>query len=236
MTGSGAVAFDATSANAALALTSEAFLQFGYEAELRTVGSGTMGFTTAPTVTADVTGTGTLALPAAPASPLALTGSGALAMAAAPAPGLAVAGTGTFGFVAAPSFSPMGMDKSGTGSLTANTTALITGWVARSGYPNTVITSNALVSDGPSSVTVQCKVTLTGAWSNSTALTLRVLKNGTQIGTASIPFNGTSATFSPISTSLAPGDTISLQYTTPFGASGTVAAGSTSTYLYYDAA
>ncbi|MFE7745360.1 hypothetical protein [Nocardia sp. NPDC057455] len=236
VTGEGAVAFAATTANTSLNLSSEAFLMFGYDTELRAAGTGTVAFTTAPTVTDDLVGAGTLSLPAAPASPLALPGSGALAMAAAPAPALTLTGTGTLSFVAAPSFSPMGMDKSGTFAVTSNTTALVTGWAARSGYPGTVITSNALVSDGPSNVIVHCKVTLTGAWSNSTALTLRVLKNGTQIASTTIPFNGTTVTFSPISTSLVSGDTISLQYSCPFGASGTVQSGSTNTHLYYDAA
>jgi hypothetical protein len=236
VTGEGVVALAATSVNTTLDLSSEAFLLFGYETELRAAGTGTVAFTTAPTVTADLVGAGTLTLPAAPASPLDLSSSGAVSMPASPAPALALASTGTLSFVAAPAFSPMGMDKSGTFSVTSNTTALVTGWAARSGYPGTVITSNALVSDGPSNVTVHCKVTLTGAWGNSTALTLRVLKNGTQIASTTIPFNGTTVTFSPIATSLVSGDTISLQYTCPFGASGTVQSGSTNTYLYYDAA
>jgi hypothetical protein len=130
----------------------------------------------------------------------------------------------------------MGMDKSGTQSISSDQTALVTGWAARSGYPATTIVTDALKSDGAGNVVIQCKVTLTAAWFSSTALTLRILKNGTQIATASIAFNTTSATFTPVSTSLALNDTISLQFTSAFGASGTIAAGSTSTYLYYDVA
>ncbi|WP_280451529.1 hypothetical protein [Nocardia cyriacigeorgica] len=147
----------------------------------------------------------------------------------------AALGTGTAPAPEVVTFSPMGMDKSGTLSLPAGTTATVAGWTVRSGYPGTVITGDALVSNGTKDVTIQCKVTLTSAWGSSTALTLRVLKNGVSIGTGSIAFNATSTSFS-VSTSLVSGDQISLQYTTPFGASGTIHQGSTNTYLYYDPA
>ncbi|MGY2036636.1 hypothetical protein ACW9HF_15245 [Nocardia gipuzkoensis] len=152
------------------------------------------------------------------------------------APAMAGSGSLPTPTVTTAAFSPMGMDKNNTFSIGSDQTALITSWTPRSGYPNTSIVSDALKSNGPSNVTIQCKVTLTAAWFSSTALTLRILKNGTQVATTTIPFNATSATFSPVSTSLALNDTVSLQYTSPFGASGTVQSGSTNTYLYYDAA
>lgn len=131
--------------------------------------------------------------------------------------------------------SSMGMDKSGTFAMAATTTAQVTGFVARSGYPATVITGSALVADVAAPVIVQCKVTLTAGWGSGTAVQFRVLKNGVQIGTtASIGFTGTTVTFAAISTTLAVGDQITLSYTTPFGTTGTIAAGATNTYLYYD--
>ncbi|MGW4325469.1 hypothetical protein ACWEKR_06210 [Nocardia sp. NPDC004573] len=152
------------------------------------------------------------------------------------APALAGAGALPAPTVTTAAFSPMGMDKLNTFAIGSDQTALIPSWTPRSGYPNTSIVSDALKSNGPSNVVIQCKVTMTAAWFSSTALTLRILKNGTTIGTASLAFNATSITFSPISTTLALNDTIALQYTSPFGASGTVQSGGTNTYVYYDVA
>lgn len=131
-------------------------------------------------------------------------------------------------------FTAMGMDKSSTFSVPSNTTALVTGWTART--PGSVITGDTLVADGAAEVTVQCKVTLTSAWGTATSLTLRVVKNGTSIGTANIAFNTSATTFTPISTTLAPGDKLALQYTSPFGGSGSVRGGATYTYLYFEQA
>ena len=131
--------------------------------------------------------------------------------------------------------SSMGMDKSGTFAMAASTTASVTGWAARSGYGSTVIDSNtSLKADTAAPVIIQCKVTLTAQWGSATGLTLRVLKNGVSIGTATIPFQGTTVTFTNISTTLAVNDLIALQYTTPFGSTGTIQSGATNTYLFYD--
>jgi len=136
--------------------------------------------------------------------------------------------------VAGVNFSDMGMDKSGTFAMSSNTTAKVTGWAARSGFPSTVITNNELDSDGSASVTINCKVTLTGSWGFASALTLRVMKSGSLLASTTIAFGATSATFSPISTSLTGTDTVYLEYSTPFGTSGTIQSGSTNTYLYYN--
>lgn len=131
--------------------------------------------------------------------------------------------------------SSMGMDKSGTFALATNTTASVTGWAARSGYPSTVIDSNtSLKADVAAPVIIQCKVTLTAAWSSGSGLVLRVLKNGVSIGTATIAFNTTTITFTNISTTVAANDLIALQYTTPFGSAGTIQTGAAATYLFYD--
>lgn len=132
--------------------------------------------------------------------------------------------------------SSMGMDKSGTFAMTAGTTASVTGWAARSGYPSTVIDSNtSLKSDVAANVIIQCKVTLTAQWTSFTAVQFKVLVNGVQVGTtASIGFQGTTVTFTNISTTLAVNDLVALQYITPSGVTGTIQSGAANTYLFYD--
>ncbi|MFC9995766.1 hypothetical protein [Nocardia sp. NPDC127526] len=131
-------------------------------------------------------------------------------------------------------FTAMGMNKNGTFAMESSTTALIGGWAVRT--PGSVIANQALVCDGAAAVTIQWKITLTSMWPGAGAVTFRVLKNGNSIGTGSIPFNSSTGTFNPISTTVAPGDTLAIQYVTPFGYSATVAAGATSTYLYFEQA
>jgi len=133
------------------------------------------------------------------------------------------------------SFTDMGMDKSGNQAVANNTTATVGPWVERSGFPGTVMASNALVANGSASVTINARLELTSNWTNGTACQVKILKNGVQIGsTASIAFNTKVATFAPISTTLVAGDQISMQIITSFGGSGTVLAGSAATYLYFN--
>ena len=145
-------------------------------------------------------------------------------------------GSGTLsGAVVAPSIVGMGMDKSGTHSVSSSqTNQPVVTWTTRSGYPSTVITSNTLVASGAGNVTAQCRVTLSASWFSGTSLQFDVTKNGVSIGTMLIPFGSAVGTFTPIPASLTNGDTIGLIYTAPFGGSGTINGGSTSTYLYYD--
>ncbi|WP_280350360.1 hypothetical protein [Nocardia abscessus] len=132
------------------------------------------------------------------------------------------------------SFDPMGMDKSSaTTSLSGGTTAKIQGWSVRSGFPATSIVNDGLVSNGSANVSVQWKVTLASAWGNATGLQIQLRKNNTTIATVTIPFNATTATFNAVSTSLASSDRLELWYVTPFGATGTLASGSTNTFLHY---
>ncbi|NEW27232.1 hypothetical protein [Nocardia cyriacigeorgica] len=128
----------------------------------------------------------------------------------------------------------MGMDKAGTFAMPTGGTGLIQGWAARSGFPATAIASDtSLVANGIGNVTVQARIQLTGNWVNASLPTFRVLKNGVQIGQVQIGFNSNAATFSPMATSLAPGDTLDMQYVMPSGQSGTVQQGAAATYLYY---
>lgn len=61
-----------------------------------------------------------------------------------------------------PKPTPMGMDKSGIHSLSNTVVIKVTGWVARSGFPATVITSDSMVVDvsGTISITGKMKMTL----------------------------------------------------------------------------
>lgn len=128
--------------------------------------------------------------------------------------------------------SSMGMDKSGTHNIAVTSTWVkITGWVARSGYPSTVITSNALVMDTPGTGNI--------SWRGTFGATLgtqqfRVVKNGvTVLGTAV----NTGVTGSVLGVTMAIGDTLELQGFTGSSASnpwGTVQAGSTSTFLEWN--
>jgi hypothetical protein len=129
----------------------------------------------------------------------------------------------------------MGMDKSSaTTSLTGGTTAKIQGWGARSGFPATSIVNDGLVSNGSANVSINWKVTLASAWGNATGLQIQLRKGSTTLATVTIPFNATTATFSPVSTSLVSGDRLELWYVTPFGATGTLASGAANTFVYYN--
>ncbi|WP_280247959.1 hypothetical protein [Nocardia abscessus] len=128
----------------------------------------------------------------------------------------------------------MGMDKSGTFAMATGGTGLIQGWAPRSGFPATVIAGDtSLVANGTGPATVQARIQLTGNWVNAALPTFRVMKNGVQLGSVQIAFNTNAAVFSAMSTTLAPGDTLDMQYTMPSGQSGTVRQGAAATYLYY---
>jgi hypothetical protein len=153
------------------------------------------------------------------------------------APALAGAGSVPVPTVTAGgAISPMGMDKSGTMAVGSDQTALITGFVARSGYASTVITSNQLVSNGGGNVLVTARITLSGNWFSGTALIVRIMQNGSALSTTTIPFGSAVANFTAVAATLANTHTIGLNFTSPFGGSSTINAGSTSTYVYYDLA
>lgn len=129
---------------------------------------------------------------------------------------------------------PMGMDLASNFALAASTSnAQVAGWTPRSGFGSTVITSHKLVADGTGTWTLNAKATLTSGWSSATPLQIFIVKNSTTVATLSIAFSTTSATLTPQSISLVTGDTVQVNYTTPFGATGTLASGATNTYVYF---
>lgn len=79
------------------------------------------------------------------------------------------------------SFMAMGINKSGGQSIASGSWTLVTNWVARSGYPDTVITSNGL--EIPAGATV----TLTGQTQHGTSSTgnaCRIIADGTVLATS----------------------------------------------------
>lgn len=129
----------------------------------------------------------------------------------------------------------MGMDKSGTQSISANSTeAVITGWVERAGHAGTVLGSNGFVADGTGDWTCNAKATINSG--PNSAITVRIKKNGTQVASGTIPFGSTSVTFS-FALSLVAGDVVTMTFQSPFGAgTKTLLEGATNTYIYLAAA
>ncbi|WP_143547106.1 hypothetical protein [Rhodococcus sp. 05-2255-1e] len=100
------------------------------------------------------------------------------------------------------SFVAMGINKNGGQSISSGTWTLVTNWVARSGYPDTVITSNGL--EIPAGATV----TLTGQTQHggsSTGNACRIIADGTVLATSVSSSTSTpsvSVTYTPTVTSL----------------------------------
>ena len=123
-------------------------------------------------------------------------------------------------------FIPMGMDKSGTFSSPANTTTKVTGWVERSGFPGTVIVSDALVVNGTGNITVQCQVTRSGSQSGDN---VAIYKNGVQAARSNVNNFDSTRSISWTGDVVA-GDTLDVRYinTSAFNAMNITAG-----YLYY---
>ncbi|MFD3426141.1 hypothetical protein [Nocardia fluminea] len=127
--------------------------------------------------------------------------------------------------------SSMGMDKSGTFAVSpASTWVKVQGFVARSGYPATVITSHALVIDTVGAGNIRWRG---GFGASLGTQQFRVVKNGTTVlGTAVNA--GVIGTASGIS--VVPGDTLELQGFTSQASNpwGTVQPGAAVTFLEWN--
>lgn len=77
-----------------------------------------------------------------------------------------------------------GMEKSGNSSSVYNVWTTITGWVIRSGYPGTVITSNGLFVPAGTKVNLYAQTYRGNAHSGSQT---RILANGSVIATGTDP-------------------------------------------------
>ncbi|MFI6042291.1 hypothetical protein ACIA8C_11690 [Nocardia sp. NPDC051321] len=134
---------------------------------------------------------------------------------------------------------PMGMDKYGDSTVISEdggpAAVTLTGWSARSGFPNTVITGDALVAQGPGTVTVRCRVQLAANWTaTSRYLRLLLMQNNTQVASADFAVGAAALTLGDTALTLASGDRIWVRMATTDERGVTVQSGS-NTYLYYDA-
>ncbi|AEV51995.1 hypothetical protein [Prescottella equi] len=118
---------------------------------------------------------------------------------------------------------PMGMDKSGNQSITSFAVTDLIGFVVRSGFPDTNLVGDKLVSGASMTVTFTARVGASG----NIGQTVRVVRNGTEVvasGSVNTVLTGT-----VIFTSAT--DTLHLQVTNAGGTG--VLGGSLNTYLYW---
>jgi hypothetical protein len=122
------------------------------------------------------------------------------------------------------------MDKSGTFSLGATSTWVkVQGFVARAGYPATVITSHALVMDTPGTGNIRWRGQFGAALGTQQ---FRVVKNGTTVVGAAV---NQSVTGTASAITMAIGDTLELQgFSQQSGAWGTVQPGAAVTFLEWN--
>ncbi|MGX6513237.1 hypothetical protein [Rhodococcus sp. SJ-2] len=199
---SSTVSFDAAASGRGTAVA-----RFAEIIEADVVGSGAASAVVTPslTVDADASGAGTAAVSVTPAVAIAAAVEGVGTAGVGAWPSAAVAGavvsSGTAGVdvTAHASFSPSGMNKSGTQTITTNTWTPVTGWSIRSGYPDTVIVSNGV--EVPDGVEVDIVGQLTYSYQDSfsgNGMRIRVMAGATQIGeTAGTPANSAVATLAP---------------------------------------
>lgn len=130
--------------------------------------------------------------------------------------------------------SSMGMDRTGASTQTLPTSASytqLTGMVARSGYPATVLTSNRLVMDVTGTGTLRYNVVFSSPFSGQN---MRVVKNG---GGSPVvvdgPFAANSIRTSP-AISIVAGDTLELQAQANVGGAFQNVSGGNTTFLEYN--
>lgn len=189
-------------------------------------GAGTLSETSRATasVTASFTGAGTLAGVGRSWSPFAASAIGTLSAVVRVAAAANFTGSGSLSAVTPGAL--MGMDKSGTQTLPATSTMTkVTGWVARSGFGSTVITSDGLVMNGTlTSVTVHSKATIAN---NFGTRRHQLYLNGSPVGTEQ-----NSGTEQAEVLSLVAGDRLELYARASTSAGATVSSGSSNTYIY----
>ncbi|GAB0103397.1 hypothetical protein JMUB6875_23700 [Nocardia sp. JMUB6875] len=145
--------------------------------------------------------------------------------------------------VVAPSaaLTSMGMDKSGDLAVAKDTTTAlkVSGWTARTGYPDTVISAaNEILIAGSGAGIARCKVTLSAAWSPSAgAFHVSLMQNNAEIKGMDFPSGQSVATLSDTPIVVQPGDRLWLAVTNSttgiFGVTATVKGGN-GTYVTFD--
>ncbi|MFE3229556.1 hypothetical protein [Nocardia sp. NPDC059228] len=137
---------------------------------------------------------------------------------------------------------PMGMDKTGdlpVGKDTAN--LKVSGWVARSGYPDTVISAadEILIASSGAGI-ARCTVTLAGPWNPTAgggAFHVSLMQNSTEIRGADFPTGATFVALTDTPITVQPGDRLWLAVTNTttgiWGVTATLKGGS-GTYVTFD--
>ncbi|MFF0608497.1 hypothetical protein ACFYUD_07510 [Nocardia tengchongensis] len=138
---------------------------------------------------------------------------------------------------------PMGMDKSGDLAVGKDTANLkVSGWAARSGYPDTVISAADEILIGSSGAGVaRCKVTLAVAWSPGAGgggFHVSLMQNSTEIRGADFASGATFVALTDTPITVQPGDRLWLAVTNTttsiWGVTATLKGGS-GTYVTFDA-
>lgn len=126
--------------------------------------------------------------------------------------------------------SSMGMDKSGSETI-ANDTSYhkLTTFVARSGYPSTVITNSALVMNINGTGTLRYNVSFSSPFGSGQ--NMRVVKNGSTVVDG--PFTANSTRTSG-TISVAVGDTLELQAQANLGGAFQIVSGGNTTFLEFN--
>ncbi|ASN72040.1 hypothetical protein 7S2_47 [uncultured Caudovirales phage] len=149
------------------------------------------------------------------------------AMARATAAGAVTVEASITGTATQPKF-PAGMDKSGTQLITRAVWEDVTGFVVRSGYPETVMSASKLVAGAQMTVTFTARL---GFSSTASSQSIRIVKNGTEVVATGNPGSALTGTVTFTSNT----DTLSLQAYSDNSLTGTrtVLSGATNTYLYW---
>ncbi|MCK8675021.1 hypothetical protein M1M07_28425 [Rhodococcus sp. HM1] len=131
-------------------------------------------------------------------------------------------------------FVPMGVDKSGTQDPGRDVYTMVTGWVPRAGFPDTVESGGKLIVIGNKTTTIYAQVTF-----NSGNLFItkgcRIVVNGTVVATSQS--NGQNKVYSTnYSTTLHEGDEVWLEaaHTATTSGERNILAGASNTFLYWD--
>lgn len=135
---------------------------------------------------------------------------------------------------------PMGVDKSGNQQMTSSFTQ-VNNWVARSGYPSTVITNHAIVmSSNITNAVIAYQATFGGVGLTSNVKAIRLLRNGVVVDTQSATGganNGSFVTRSGVfNLSLVTGDVITMEamHGSTTASNRTIQAGAVYTFITID--
>ncbi|MFE3191662.1 hypothetical protein ACFXHA_21810 [Nocardia sp. NPDC059240] len=139
---------------------------------------------------------------------------------------------------------PMGMDKSGDLPVGKDTSGMkVSGWAARSGYPDTVISAgnNEILLSTSGAGIARCRVTLTAGWNPGVGgggFRVSLMQNTTEIKAADFAVSALFVALPDTPVTVQPGDRLWLAVsntTTSFlGVTATVKGGS-GTYVTFDA-